>query len=313
MKILSVVKQLARQINSSGQLIHVEHRPEPGAEFGVCFRNVGGKIERNGGTNQFGWMFVAAGKGFVVAVHHCVWCDSSGRLVDITPFDHMLKSVTADGKVVFLPDDAATPIKAPGCEYGLARANRVHVYSNNADTALVSKLIQQEREWEEELAPLQGIERAVTAAEGDRIVRVAAERGGCGGCRACCIAMGVKELDKPTWGPCEYLSTTGCAIYRDRPQSCKGFYCSFLMGDTPADPKYRPDNLGILICLEWGQTCIGLRAPIVVCYELHPGAFSAHPWVKQLADQIAHKYHCRNVWWYPHKQDFCKWEDIPAE
>ena len=123
--------------------------------------------------------------------------------------------------------------------------------------------------------------------------------------------MGMKELGKEAWEPCKHLSATGCAIYSNRPNSCEGFYCSYLSGDTPADPKYHPDKLGILICVEWGQSVDGLiRTPIVVCYGVRPGAFAANSWVKQLADQIARQHECLNVWWYPHNQPFCKWEEL---
>jgi len=307
MHTLSHVKEFARTIVPNGQLLHVEHRPESGAVLGECFRNVTEKMKRDGGTSQMGWMF-QSGKGFLTAVHHCVLCDPSGQLIDITPLGK--DAVVVDGKVVFLADNSATLIRPPGFEIGLAKANRVYVYSNKADIVLVSKLMRKEREWEVELAAIQEIERAAELAQ-EHLVREASQRGGCGGCRACCIAMGVKELGKETWEPCKHLSATGCAIYSDRPNSCEGFYCSYLSGDTPADLKYRPDNLGILICMEWGQTVDGLTgSPIVVCYEIHPGAFAANSWVKPLADRIARQHECLNVWWYPHNQPFCKWEEL---
>ena len=309
MRILSVVKELAHQIVKNGELSQVEHRPESDAEYGVCFRNVGQKIERDGGTSQFGWAF-QSGKGFVMAVHHCIWRGSGGQLVDITPFDQMRKPVFADGTVVFLPDDSATPIKPPGYEYGLARPNRVHVYSSKADTAFVSQLLQQEREWEQELATFREMERAAAAGY-ERVVREAALRGGCGTCQACCEALAVKEIDKTCWQRCEHQCATGCSIYHARPKSCEIFYCLYLAGSTPADLKYRPDNLGILFSLDVGRTADNLFEAVVLdCRELWPGAFAANPWVKQLAEEIAERNGCPNVWWYPHNQTAHSWDEL---
>jgi len=165
MNVLSHVRAFARQIASNGRLLNVEHRPEPGVMPASCFRAVAEKIEREGGASQMGWMF-EGGKGFFDVVHHCVWRDpSNDQLVDITPFDDQWRDtvVVNGGKVVFLADNSATLIKPPGCEFGLARPNRVHIYNNKADLRIVSKLLQEERKWEQAIRtnPSKALTRAL--------------------------------------------------------------------------------------------------------------------------------------------------------
>lgn len=61
----------------------------------------------------------------------------------------------------------------------------------------------------------------------------------CGPCTFCCTAAGVPELNKPAGVPCEHITPEGCAIYEDRPESCRDFECAWLQGATPK--QARPD------------------------------------------------------------------------
>lgn len=62
----------------------------------------------------------------------------------------------------------------------------------------------------------------------------------CGNCTACCKAMGVVEIDKEPGVWCAHCAVgEGCRIYADRPPSCAGFQCAWLMEGLPAD--LRPD------------------------------------------------------------------------
>lgn len=86
----------------------------------------------------------------------------------------------------------------------------------------------------------------------------------CGDCEACCYALGVTEeefgkgamvapefthcqhqLGKATDGVC-----SGCAIYEDRPQSCRAFRCAWLdgfsFGSLP-ERFLRPDLFGAIL------------------------------------------------------------------
>lgn len=93
------------------------HRPEPWAEVRRCFENAEEKVRREGrGMVRFGWAFhhrVAESKGeYLFAMHHAVWNSPEGWLVDVTPFheDPNHHPITQGGSVLFLVDDAATPV-----------------------------------------------------------------------------------------------------------------------------------------------------------------------------------------------------------
>lgn len=67
----------------------------------------------------------------------------------------------------------------------------------------------------------------------------------CGTCTMCCKLLGVSELSKPrnTWCTnCEIGK--GCSIYPDRPSSCAGFECAWLLGVLPEDE--RPDKTKVV-------------------------------------------------------------------
>lgn len=71
----------------------------------------------------------------------------------------------------------------------------------------------------------------------------------CGTCTLCCTVMPVHEIDKPANTRCAHqrdapARTIGCAIYKDRPRSCKEWMCHWLASDWPDD--MRPDRLGVV-------------------------------------------------------------------
>lgn len=68
----------------------------------------------------------------------------------------------------------------------------------------------------------------------------------CGGCTACCIVKEVEEIDKMPGEPCEYQNDFGCAIYKNRPPSCKTYACFWLTGILK-DFQYRPDQCGVVV------------------------------------------------------------------
>ena len=89
----------------------------------------------------------------------------------------------------------------------------------------------------------------------------------CGQCTApCCINLKVPSLDKPAGEKCVNLSRTGCKIYNDRPEECRGFQCMWTEGFLPNSA--RPDKTGIMAyrhVTEWGDT--------VTLLEFRVGAF----------------------------------------
>jgi len=79
---------------------------------------------------------------------------------------------------------------------------------------------------------------------------VQSEDRSCGECQLCCKLLGVREFNKPhgVWCPHVGPPGRGCAIYDDRPESCRGFTCLWLAsGISP--PELRPDKIkGVMVC-----------------------------------------------------------------
>ena len=127
------------------------------------------------------------------------------------------------------------------------------------------------------------------------------ELGACGECTACCTALWADEVptatgenaSKPAGVDCHHLLDDGCAIYEDRPSSCRGFICHWLYIKTqPADPRLdpsldyapsRPDKLGIIVDVKTSNL-----HPLTVCaYEVWPGAFTSDLAVRVMAGTLA--------------------------
>lgn len=66
----------------------------------------------------------------------------------------------------------------------------------------------------------------------------------CGDCQACCTAVGVNELGKPSNFKCEHQFEKGCKVYGKHPESCKTYKCIWLEGEL--DFADRPDQLGVV-------------------------------------------------------------------
>ena len=67
----------------------------------------------------------------------------------------------------------------------------------------------------------------------------------CGGCTACCKTHGVAELKKPGGTICPHCDVgSSCKIYAERPESCRVFRCSWLLG--LGLEEYRPDKTGVV-------------------------------------------------------------------
>jgi hypothetical protein len=69
----------------------------------------------------------------------------------------------------------------------------------------------------------------------------------CGSCTVCCKLISVKELNKPAGTPCQHCNIgRGCAIYQDRPHSCRAWSCGWLVTPDMRD-EYRPDRCGFVL------------------------------------------------------------------
>jgi hypothetical protein len=70
----------------------------------------------------------------------------------------------------------------------------------------------------------------------------------CGECSACCTVMGVDfdKYYKPPADRCKHQRKEGgCKIYKKRPESCRGFECTWLTVEQMPDFT-RPDKLGVM-------------------------------------------------------------------
>ena len=89
------------------------------------------------------------------------------------------------------------------------------------------------------------------AKDNDEATELMAQTSGreCGHCAACCIWLGIAELKKYQGQTCTNLKNGDpnkrCGIYKDRPEQCSTFLCTWRIGLFPDD--YRPDMCGMLV------------------------------------------------------------------
>ncbi|HLJ95912.1 MAG TPA: hypothetical protein VKU02_22245 [Gemmataceae bacterium] len=113
----------------------------------------------------------------------------------------------------------------------------------------------------------------------------------CGDCQACCTVVGVEELHKPNWTRCEQQCETGCAIYPDRPRTCRGYSCLWAAGLLEGEEERRPDRLGILLDLRSESNSDSVRPGdrvLIQAWEVWPGAMD-QPESAALLNQIAER------------------------
>ncbi len=104
---------------SKQQIGLASHQPEEWGMRTRCFENSYSKVQKDGGRVQFGWMFHwrisdnIPGPGYLIAIHHAVWCAPNGQVIDVTPFHHDKKHhplTDFDNSIIFLVDDNAMPM-----------------------------------------------------------------------------------------------------------------------------------------------------------------------------------------------------------
>ncbi len=84
-----VVEKLARKIDLETGAIEVK-RTSRLRPLGLCYWNVASVVKESGGKIALGWAVTWWPGLYAVAVHHAVWEQPSGRLIDVTepqPFD----------------------------------------------------------------------------------------------------------------------------------------------------------------------------------------------------------------------------------
>ena len=92
----------------------------------------------------------------------------------------------------------------------------------------------------------------------------------CGECTSCCTVMAVTELNKPRGQACKHICASGCAIYDERPDSCRRFDCLWRLGF--ARDEDRPDRFGVIFDITPQDRDSGLQA--VMAFEARAGAFA---------------------------------------
>lgn len=114
--------------------------------------------------------------------------------------------------------------------------------------------------------PIENLSAEQVREKEERLAQLSGPRR-CGSCTACCQVLGVVELNKQSFNPCIHQAN-GCAIYANRPVSCRIWSCDWLLGGDPGgDERHRPDALGLMFTRE----LIG-QAAITVVWEVRPGA-----------------------------------------
>lgn len=111
----------------------------------------------------------------------------------------------------------------------------------------------------------------------------------CGDCQACCTVVGVQELDKPHWTRCQHQCDIGCAIYPDRPRTCRGYSCLWAAGLLEGGEERRPDRLGIILDLRSASDSDTVRPGdrvLIQVWEVWPEAMD-QPEVAGLVQRIA--------------------------
>ena len=94
------VLELCNEINPGIEPVWVPVRTIRNAIQNECFGNVKNKIERDGGSIQYGWVIWEWVNVLVEAEFHAVWRSRQGRLICISPNDQN------ENKILFLPDDS---------------------------------------------------------------------------------------------------------------------------------------------------------------------------------------------------------------
>ena len=94
----------------------------------------------------------------------------------------------------------------------------------------------------------------------------------CGPCTACCTALAIAELNKPTFQSCSHLCDTGCDIYARRPGSCADYQCLWLQGHLAEED--RPDLLGVIFTTTADPADVA-RSTLPMLVEYREGALAS--------------------------------------
>lgn len=109
----------------------------------------------------------------------------------------------------------------------------------------------------------------------------------CGSCTMCCKTMSVREIDKPNGVWCRHVRDyKSCAIYDERPQSCRTFNCLWLRG-IGADAM-RPDKSRVVL-VEAEDEAGGPKGVAAILDPTRPLAWQ-EPSMRTFLEQIRDRY-----------------------
>lgn len=100
-KIDAAIRAFGLSIKPRGSLFYVDVKPMAGTEPHECFNNVRRCVEKDGGTETFGWAIWSWPGVFVEAEHHSVWQKADGSFCDPTP------TPQGETRILFLEDSSA--------------------------------------------------------------------------------------------------------------------------------------------------------------------------------------------------------------
>jgi hypothetical protein len=98
----------------------------------------------------------------------------------------------------------------------------------------------------------------------------------------CCKVPAIEELAKPPGVWCRHaVSGKGCAIYAERPGSCRAFYCQW-MQDASFGPEWKPEKAKFVIYVQ--QNGNNLQVAVDPSF---PNAWTKPPYVGLIRKWVA--------------------------
>lgn len=119
----------------------------------------------------------------------------------------------------------------------------------------------------------------------------------CGECTLCCRLLPVADsgLKKPAGERCQHQRMTGCAIYSDRPTSCRLWSCAWLLDDQATAGMSRPDRAHYVVDMmkdyvevsdpETGETVMKQPVAQIWADPKHPDAHR-DPALREMLDKM---------------------------
>lgn len=92
------ISALCQKIDPEYKPFYIEVKPDKNSIPHECFENVNLRVQKQGGSIQYGWVIWEWPTIYIEAEFHVIWVSPSREFVDITPNDYGVN------KILFLPD-----------------------------------------------------------------------------------------------------------------------------------------------------------------------------------------------------------------